>query len=168
MPNFDDRIYVGTDLGKVSGTVTSLPAGYVLGEERWENLVKYRLVCNAGNSQISQGNCAQPINSAGPYSVTVSTTSDTMAFGAVVAYNATAATGVYFWGAVRGRMPLVPNTSIATGGLAILSANGVVINAFTLPTAAALNRPIAINLGGAASKTGTTSTLSGDFLVNIE
>lgn len=167
MGNYDTRVYSGTDLGKVSGTVTSLPAGYVLGEERWENAVKYKLVYNAGNSAIAPGYLATPITSAGPYSVTISTTSDSMAFGAVVNYNATAATGAYFWGAVTGRMPLQCNSSIATGGAAILSANGVVINAFTLPTAAALNRPIALNLGGAASKTGTTGTLSGDFLVKI-
>lgn len=175
MPNYDTRVYAGHALGTVSGTTSSLPAGFVLGEERWEGGKKYRLVYNNGNSQVSVGNFAVNIGSTGPYSLTVSSASDVnQHLGAVVCHNATAATGTYFWGLVQGRCALTTgNTSIPTGGAGYVSANGVLgsyTGFTTLPTSTIGNPAVAFCVGAATQVTGMTglsNVLGGDYRVNL-
>ena len=168
MPNYDARSFTGTDLGKVSGTVTSLPAGYVLGEERWENAAKYRLMFNAGGASITQGFAAAPIMSAGPYSLTVTTTSKTFDhIGAGFALNATVPTAAFFWGAVRFRGAVVGDaSSVPTGSFFYIASDGKV--ELTVQSVMTGNQIIGVNLGGAASKTITTGVLSGDAYVTLE
>ena len=173
MPNFDNRIYVGTDLGKVSGVVTSLPAGYVLGEERWEALKKYRLVFNAGGASGAIGNVMASVGSTGPYSVTVTTASDSNHHvNAVVVANSTATTGSFFWGLVQGRTALTTgNTSAATGQAIFISAAGVVVPFSALTITTTLNNyPIGMCLGAATQVTGMTglsNVLGGDYRINL-
>lgn len=129
MPTYDNRVFAGGGLGGVSAVVSSLPAGYVLGEERWENGIKYRLFYNAGNSEIGPGfaGSPRPVGS-GPYSITITTTSKTFdGVGACVVHNATATTGTYFWGAVRGYLAsgvVADASTITTGTAFYLAANG--------------------------------------------
>jgi hypothetical protein len=165
---------VDAGLGSVSAVVSSLPVGYTLGQTRVvlnsTGAIKYKLVHNAGNSQISQGMVASPAaGSVGPYSVTVSTASKSnMHIGAAICVNVTATTGTYFWGAVNGRVGglLADVTSIPTGSALYIAANGSVE---LMPQSVVTgNTPIGINLGASATKTVTTGTLSGDCYVVIE
>lgn len=164
----DVRHMVDAGLGTVSAVVSSLPAGYTLGEARMESGQKYRLFYNAGNSQISPGFCFTPATSAGPYSITITTTSKTFDnVGAGVVYNATATTGTYFWGVVRGRVPVVGDaSSVPTGSAFYIGADGAV-ELFPQSVVTG-NVVVGINLGGAASKTVTTGAKSGDCIVNFE
>lgn len=154
------------ELNKISGTTGTLPAGVALGQPRWEGGVSYRLFCNAGNSAIAPGRAFAPIGSAGPYSVTITTTSKTFDhIGAGFVVNATAATGFYFWGAVGGPIGGVfgDASSVPTGSAFYIGSDGAVE---LFPQSAMTgNAAIGINLGGAATKTVTTGTKSGDVLI---
>lgn len=176
-----DRVHGDGGLGSVSGVVSSLPAGYTLGEEREEEGIAYRLMYNAGGEQVDQGLICSPasyrsgVAHAGPYSGTVTTTSDAAhAYGAVIAYNATATTDTYFWGAFRGYPLQVQgdSNSHATGTYIMVGVDGGVATAVTAATADAVgqrnpNAIIGLNIGAAASKTITTGTLSGDVIVEF-
>lgn len=162
MGNYDSRVFAAGGLGSISGVVATAPAGANLGEERWHNGAKYRLFYNAGNSQISKGRCF--VNSLtvgnGPYSVTVSTVTETVnkVMGAVV--HATATTGTYFWGVVRGGPVslLVSNVSVATQARLMVAADG------NHTLTATLTAAIAINAGATA----TTDAVGGNFHVFYE
>ncbi len=174
MANYDDRVFTGTDLGKVSGVVTSLPAGYVLGEERWEAQKKYRLVYNSGGASGAIGNFMTNVGSTGPYSLTVTTASDSnQHLNAVVVHNATATTGAYFWGLVQGRCALTTgNASVPTGTAVYISAAGVAGNyaSFSIGTLALGNAPVGYCLGAATQVTGMTglsNVLGGDYRINL-
>ena len=124
-----DRHYADAGLGSVSATVTSLPAGFTLGEMRVVDNVKYKLVYNAGNSQISQGAFGAPaLSGATPNSITVSTASQgNNHVGAVQCAHATAATASYFWGLVGGASPvggIGDSASIPTGSAFAIGDNG--------------------------------------------
>lgn len=124
------QIHADGGLGSVSGVVSSLPAGYTLGEVRRESNKEYRLVYNAGGATISPGYFATPVKGgAGPHSMTVTTTSKTFAHvGAVLCHNATATTGTYFWGLTKGASVAVSGdtASIATGNGLYIAADGQV------------------------------------------
>lgn len=167
------QVHADGGLGSVSSVVSSLPAGYTLGEERMEQGATggqkyYRLVYNAGGAEVGQGYFAKPVGSAGPYSMTVTMASKTNAhIGAVLCENATSTTGTYFWGMVRGRSDagVVGEASIATGGAFYIATDGA---ATLMPQSVVTgNIPIGINLGAAASKTVTTGALSGDVYINL-
>lgn len=123
MSNYDSRVYEGGGLGGISGTVASLPAGFVLGEQRWHDGILYRLVQNAATgTAVAPGQVAHAIPVGGTaYSVSVSgTASQTFGAmaGAVVCHHATAATGYYFWGVTRGYLAsglIATGTCLATG-----------------------------------------------------
>lgn len=154
-------------LGGVSAVVASLPAGYTLGEKRVVDGVKYKLVYNAGNTQVLPGQAVTPVGSAGPYSVTITmATSSNKHFGAGVVQHATITTGTYGWVALSGRLPkglYTSNTSIPTGSFVQLDTDGV----FRLAPDSIVtgNAIVGVNVGGAASKTITTASPSGDVLL---
>jgi hypothetical protein len=151
-------------LNTTSGVTASLPAGAVLGEERFEDGLKYRLFYNAGNSQISKGFGFGSVGGTGAYSVTVSTVSDVALGCAGVVYHSTATTGTYFWGVVRGgAIPVrVSNVSVATNALIAPALNG----AFTLDPVG--TGAVGYNLGDSTTGTGTTDAVSGRFFVEFE
>lgn len=125
----DSRVFAAGGLGSISGVVATLPAGAKLGEERWDNGLKFRLFFNAGNSQINPGFAGSPRPvGGGAYSVTVTTTSKTGDhFGACVVHHATATTGTYFWGAVYGYLAsgvAADASTITTGTRFYLAADG--------------------------------------------
>lgn len=168
------QTHADAGLGGVSGVVSSLPAGYVLGEERQEkdqdgNIQVYRLVYNAGGEQAGPGYFMQRVGSAGPFSMTVTTVSKTHAhIGAVLVEHATATTGTYFWGLVRGRSAqgvVGDASSIPTGSAFYIASDG---QAELMPQSVVTgNTPVGVNLGGAATKTVTTGALSGDPYINL-
>ena len=150
---------------EISAVVTSLPAGPQLGDERVYNGVTYRLVFNAANSQISTGRYASPVPlDGGLYSVTVTTTSDANHhLGAVVVHHATATTGTYFWGAIRGVVPMVPSATISAGIVAMCGLSGIVTSGPSLPTETVGNQPGILCI---TSGTGGT-TPSGTYRINF-
>lgn len=164
------RHMVDAGLGGVSAVVSSLPAGYTLGEHRVVNNVEYRLVHNAGNSAINPGLFASAVPNAGSTanSVTVSTVSQSWNnFAAVLCVHATVPTANYFWGAIEGPGLKVTgdNTSVPTGSAFYISAAGqVTVQPASLQTG---NYAIGVNMGGAASKTVTTGAASGDCYISL-
>jgi hypothetical protein len=126
----ESRHMVDAGLGGISSVVSSLPLGYTLGERRTVSGVEYKLVFNAGNSEIQPGNVAAPILAlAGVNSVTVSTSSQgNNHIGGVVNVHATAPTANYFWGATRGVVGglIGDSASIPTGSAFAIGANGSV------------------------------------------
>lgn len=169
--------YVGFgQLDSVSGSTGTLPAGLILGEERQEGALFYRLMYNEGNSEGDQGDVMSPIASGGgPYSCTITTTSDGMhGYGAVVVHNATVPTGFFFWGAFKGYPVKVKagTASIATGGSFMVAIDGTVSTATTAATAAIIGQRntrviVGENIGGATTTTVTTDTRSGDCYINF-
>jgi hypothetical protein len=83
----ESRFFADAGLGSVSATVASLPVGCILGEERINAGIRYKLCYNAGTAAIGQGKVAAPVlANCTPGSVAVSTTSRSMHhMGAVVA-----------------------------------------------------------------------------------
>lgn len=162
------KVYADEGLGSVSGVVSSLPAGYTLGQHRQEGAKTYKLACNAGNSQASVGFFLTPVKGgAGAYSLTVSTTSKTYAAeGAVLCENATATTNTYFWGLVHGyttKGTVADNISIPTGTQFYIGVDGKVD---VMPQSVVTgNRAIGYNVG--AVGTVTTGTLSGDPFITL-
>ena len=163
--------YRVSNIDTVSAVTATLPSGYALGRERVDGGIKYKLVYNAGGEQITQGGVASPIPVAGgPNSVTVTTVSDGHNYlGAVMARNATATTGTYFWGAYEGRVGKIlgGSTSLPTGQELMISVNGTCRSAPTLPTEMVGNIVVGINLGAVTTATVTTDTLSGDCYINF-
>ena len=164
------QTHADSGLGQISGVVSSLPAGYTLGEERMEDLKTYRLVYNAGGAEVGQGYFATPLKTgAGPFSMTVTTTSKTFAhIGAVLCEQATATTGTYFWGLVRGRSAVGvvgDAASVPTGSAFYIGSDGQA----QLHAQSAMTGNIAAgyNAGAAATKTITTGALSGDAYINL-
>lgn len=152
-------------LGGVSGVVSSLPAGYTLGEERRVDGNDYRLVYNNGNSQATVGNVVVNDGSGvGAYSCTISSTAGTIPPKAVgVVKHATLTTGTYGWVLTRGDAGklIASNVSLATGALIEVKVNGVVGD-----TTVASGTAIGYNRGD-SDGTATTDTLSGDFQVKF-
>lgn len=159
------KVFGGPGLGQLSAVVSSLPAGYKLGTERMEpNGDTYRLYYNACNQQISQGFAfARNVGSAagaGPYSATVTTTTEVAQNAAGMVIHATATTGTYFWGLeqnVGSGVAFVGVTAVASGGGTFalqLAANGKFTNGTT-------------NAVGYVVTTGTTGTLTGSCYVNF-
>lgn len=165
------------ELNSVSGVTGTLPNGLALGTERLEDAIHYRLMYNEGNSEGDQGDVMSPTASGGgPYSCTITTTSDGGdAYGAVVVHNKTVPTGYFFWGAFRGYpIPVKGGTaSIATGGNIMIAIDGAVSTATTAATATVigqLNTRVVIgrNIGAAdATSTVTTDTRSGDCYISM-
>lgn len=124
------RHIVDAGLGSVSAVVATLPVGYTLGEIRHVSGVEYKLVHNAGNSEIQPGMVAAPILAlAGINSVTVSTLSQANNhIGGVVNVHATATTGSFFWGAIKGVVGglIGDSASIPTGSAFAIGAAGSV------------------------------------------
>lgn len=138
MPTYDQRVFVGGGLGPISATVTSLPVGYTLGEERWENGIKYRLFYN-DKTQAIPGNFMSPMPlNGGAYTVTVSTTSGSNNhIGACLVHNATALASSYFWGAVNGYIAsgcFATGVTLLTNLMFVMGPNGSV-NPMTLTIA---------------------------------
>lgn len=155
-------------LGGISGTTGTLPAGLTMGQARWEGGVMYRLFCNASiNAQSAGAGFARWVGSAlggnSPYSVTVTTVTESLS-GLACACPNTVPTGFYFWGATLG-FPVklnVSNISIATDKAVMPAANGK----WTL--ASGVSEAAAWNAGDQALSTGTTDTASGRFYVDFE
>ena len=144
MGNTQPRTVYGDEgLGSVSGVVTSFPVGYTLGEERTQDGVKYRLFYNGGaDAGIGKGFCFVSSLTVGntPFSVTVSTITETVlrVEGAVV--NTTVPTGGYFWGAVSGGPVALrmSNISVATNALIMVTLDGM--HTLTATTTAGVGR----------------------------
>lgn len=162
------RFLADAGLGGVSSVVSSLPAGYTLGEARVVDGIKYKLVYNAGTAQATVGAVMAPVTSAGPYSVSISHVSKAHAhIGACMVKHATITTGAYGWAAVKGRVGnLISGVSSVPTGSAAYIAGGGQVNLMPQSVVTG-NTPIAINLGGSASATATTGTASGDFVVSF-
>lgn len=149
-------------LGSISGTVSTLSPGVDLGEARMHNGAVYRVFYNAGNSQISKGRCFVASVTVGnsPYSVTVSTVTETVfkVMGAVV--HSTVPTGNYFWGVTSGGPValLVSNVSVATNALLMVAADGNHTLTATTTAGVAINGP----------STATTDAIGGQFYVYYE
>lgn len=164
------RQIVDPQMGSVSAVVAAtLNVAYTLGEARMENGIKYRLFYNVGGASAPVGAVMTPNASGGPYSMTVTTASNTNDhLGACVVVHATISTGAYFWGAVRGRIVggiLGGATSVPTGvGFTIGAAGGVEVDPGSAATG---NVVIGLNLGGSASKTITSGAKSGDVSVSF-
>lgn len=176
MGKYDSRIFAADGLGSISGVVETKPAGADMGEERWDNGIKYRLCCNASlGTPAYPGNVLSAIPSAvvgggnGPYSMTMTTVVDAHNGDlAAMVHNATVPTGYYFWGATYGYFAsgvVVSDTSASTGNALGVAADG----AFGLVTTmSALNRVIAINLHGSMTTTHTAPTRIGNVKLVIE
>ena len=175
MPNYDSRVFEG-GLGSVSATVTSLPAGNVLGEERWENGVKYRLFYN-DKTQAIPGQVMSPIPlNGGAYSLTVTTVSGANNhIGACVVHNATALASSYFWGAVQGYLAsglIASGVTLLTGRMFVIGDAGSVYP-MTLTVASGTiagyigsgNFPIGGCINGPTA--GTVAVRQGSVLVNF-
>lgn len=125
----ETRHLADAGMGGISSVVATLPGGYTLGEARVVNGKKYKLVHNAGTTQISIGICASPVAITGssPNSVTVSTASQGFHhIGAVLCEHVTATTATYFWGLVRGATSgqVGDSASLPTGSVFALGDNG--------------------------------------------
>lgn len=170
MPIYDTRVFVGGGLGGISNTVTSLPAGYTLGEERWEGGIKYRLFYN-DKTIANVGLVLSPqAASLGPYSCSVSTTSGlNQHFGACVAHNTTVPASSFFWGAVQGYLAsgLVATIHcLVTNGAIVISDVGSVDGARTVASCfVSGNVPIGIVTTGAAA--GTVNVRQGSVFINL-
>lgn len=156
-------------LGGISGVVSSLPAGYELGEERREDGKDYILAYNAGGEQAGPGYFLTPIKTgAGPYSMTVTTTSKTHDhLGACLVQHATATTDTYFWGLVKGVAAgvVADNISVATGSAFYIASDGQVS---LMPQSVATGIEIVgRNMGSGATKTVTTGVQSGDPYIDL-
>lgn len=163
------QFFADAGLGGISSVVSSLPLGYSLGDERTVNSVQYRLVHNAGNSQINPGFLGTPANgSVGPHSITISSASQKFHhMGAALVVHATLTTGSFGWGAVKGYGLSVAadNTSVPTGSAFYVGVNGTVD---LMPQSVVTgNLVCGINLGGSATKTVTTGAASGDCFVSF-
>lgn len=156
------------DLNSVSAVASSLPIGLALGEQRFEDDKKYVLCYNKGNSAIPKGYAATPADgSSGPYSVTISTVTNSFHhLGAVHVNNATVPTGYYFWGMKSGRAGgAVCNSAIATATVLKLGGSGL-YETIAQSTVTG-NVAVGVNLGGAASKTMTTGAYTGDPFISF-
>jgi len=170
------QVYGDAGLGDLSGTVTSLPAGYTLGEIREEEggTKRYRLMYNAGGASIPSNSVVARIGSGTLYSVTVTTTSETGAtLSAGVTEGAvTVPTDSYFWAGVWGHpFKLISGTiSIATGAkVTTAGTNPGYVMVATTPT----NNVIAVNIGDFASTvtgiaTANTGLAGGRFFIRFE
>lgn len=94
----------------------------------------YRYVYNAGNSQISVGQCAT-VSAVTGYSVTVSTTTS-VDFAVGVCKHATLTTGTYGWLLTKGFGPAKAhaNSGLAAGGILTAGADGVVADMGSIAT----------------------------------
>jgi hypothetical protein len=130
MGDSKERYIVDAGMGGISSVVATLPAGYTLGEFRSKDGIDYKLVYNAGNSEIAPGKVAAPVLAgAGIHSLTISTASQgNNHIGAAVVVHVTATTGTYFWGAVKGVVGgLVGDAaSLPAGSALAISDNGTV------------------------------------------
>lgn len=146
----------------VSGTVATLPVGRTLGDTRVDGGVVYRLVYNAGNSQIPPG---YAVCRSGTYnSCTISTVTESSQGNLGVVQHATIATSYYGWIAVKG-FPvslIASNISLATGATVGVTVNGKWI------TTDAVNA-YGYNVGDLASGTATTDAraTNGRFYINF-
>lgn len=153
-----------SELAQVSGVVASLPVGYTLGEERMFNGDIYRLLYNACNQQISPGHLVArntgSAAAAGPYSCTITTTTESLQYVAALVKHATATTGTYFWGlteSLKNAVSLNAVTAVQGTGVAILpAANGQVTNGTTTACI------------GYCVGTSVTGTTGGSFYVSLE
>lgn len=129
----------GGDLTDISGVVATLPAGYSLGERRMFNGDIYRLVYNTSNQQVIPGYlvCANVGSAlaAGPYSCTITTTTEVCKTVVGAVKHATATTATYFWALTEtlvNPVTLSGVTAIASNGVYILpAANGQITNGTT-------------------------------------
>ena len=176
MGKYDSRIFAAGGLGSISGTVGTLPAGAELGEERWDNGIKYRLCCNASlGTATNPGNVLSAVPSAvvgagnGPWSMTMTTVTGALNGNlAAVCHNATVATGYYFWGATYGFLAsgvVMSDVSASTGnGLGV--GIGGAFSGLTTTTLA--QRAVAFNLTGSMTTTHTAPTRIGSVMLAIE
>jgi len=175
MGQYDSRIFAAGGLGSISGVVATKPAGADMGEERWDNGIKYRLCCNASlGTPAYPGHVLSAIPSASVgagnsmYSMTMTTVSGSLNGDAcAVVHNATVPTGYYFWGATFGRLAsglICGQASASTGNAVGVDAAGY---CGLISTMSLSDRPIAINLSSMI--TGLTSpTRTGDVQLVIE
>lgn len=166
------RVYGDSGLGNINGSATSLPAGYTLGEVRYNDIgtKKYRLFYNAGGASLPTGYVqAKDAAGAGPYSGITATTETGATFAICCNDNTkTVPTASYYWGCVQGHpvQLLVSNISIATDVAVLAATDGKVIPA-TVPTMT----PFAVNVGDSASAnvgTGATDSIGPRFRVFFE
>lgn len=162
-------IFAEGGLGSVSGTVATLPAGAAMGMERWHDGKMYRLFCNASNQTLAKGagfarSAGSAAGGVGPYSVTVTTTTESLTGVAGACEHATVSTANYFWGVVWGHPValLQSNISVATDAYVTPAADGK----FTLTTTA--SHKVALNMGDSSTGTATTDAVSGRFFVFFE
>lgn len=143
----------------VSSVAGSLPIGPQLGDVKIVNGIKYRLFFNDGGDVIYPGYMFKAKGAGqGPYSVTVTTTTESVSGIKGVVLNATATTNTYFWGAVYGHpvKMAASNISIATGVFVGPALGGQCI---TTTTTAHF---VGLNVGDATTATATTNaTASG-------
>lgn len=94
----------------------------------------YLYVYNAGNSQISVGNCAV-VSAVTGYSVTVSSTTS-VDFAVGICKHATLTTGTYGWLLTKGFGPCKAhaNSGIAAGGILTAGADGVLADMGSVAT----------------------------------
>jgi hypothetical protein len=150
-------------LGSVSNIVSSLPAGYTLGERRREGAEEYVLIYNSGGASATIGNAmVGGVGGVGAYSASVTTPANStppLALGCVK--HATVTTGSYAWLLTRGDAGklVVSNVSIATGMKVQVGVDGVF--------ASTVNSNVVGYNRGDSDGTGTTDTFSGDFQVQF-
>lgn len=160
-----DRVHGDEGLGSVSGVVSSLPAGYTLGETREEDGIKYMLVYNAGGEEAGPGYAVKSVGGgAGKYSATVTTVTESVAGALGVVHHATLTTDTYGWIVRKGHPVKVvaSNISLATDALAGLAADGKFITTDTV------GNIVAQNIGDAALATATTDAAGSRFFVNFD
>ena len=133
------QVYDGFgELNSVSGSTGTLPAGLNLGTIRQEGGVKYVLCYNKGNSAMDAGMLCMNTTPAagtmmGPYSVTITTVTESIAGVRGCVANATVPTGYYFWMAVKGG-PVnlrASNISLKTGHMVGPAAAGLCVTTDT-------------------------------------
>lgn len=113
-----------------------------LGTRRIEAGEEYVYCYNAGNSVAQKGNLMIQSGGVSANSLTISST-DALDIPMVGVKHATAATGTYFWGLVRGQMR-VTSLAVTAGDLLTTGADGVCATFITatLPTGVCIGRAI--------------------------
>lgn len=165
---FDSVPYDGA-LGSISGVTSVLPGGAALGTPRYHASKLYRLFCNASNQEAAKGqgmnrNRGSATGGVGPYSLTVTTVTESVNNTVCAVEHATVPSGHYFWGVTYGHPVslLMSNVSVATGAYVTPAAGGKFNKTDTA------SHYVAVNQGDAASSTGTTDAVSGRFFVFFE
>ena len=173
------QVHGSGDLGELSGySKSTYPVGYTIGEVRYNDThtKKFRLFWNATGASLPTGTIwARDIAGGGPYTITVSTTTELGITNAVCCldgntHTKTIPTASFFWGCVWGHPValLASNISVGTAIAVCATAGGKVI-----PATVTTGTHFAYNEGDLTTTTtglatNNTDTVGGRYMVYFE